>query len=124
MTRDSNLWWWVMGASLVTAVSSKLELIDALVPENYHKQVHAVIELLALLAGIGAGVARMSPLSISAEGRADAIQKNVARADTASVAAGVAAVAADTAAKASTVAVEAATIAAEESTKAADMKDE
>lgn len=124
LTRDSHAWWLVMAGSIATAVASRLDLLDALIPENYHKQAHAVIELVAMVTGIFAGVARMSPLPISDQGRASAIQKNVESAETAGIAAAVASKAAETAAKASTVAVEASKVASVESAKAADPVDE
>ncbi len=123
-TRDSKAWWFVIAAAIVTAVSSRLDLIDPLIPESHTKQVHALIELAALIVGIVAGVMRMSPLPISESGRAEAIEKKVKSADTAAVAAAVAADASSQAAEAASVAVEAAKVASVESTKAADTVDE
>lgn len=123
MTRDSHAWWFVMGGALIVAVSSRMDLIDPLLPQAYHKPAHAIIELLAYLIGVGAGVARMSPLAISHEGRAEAIQRNADRSDKALVSASIASEAADQAAKASTLAAEASQIAATESTKASGIQD-
>lgn len=123
MTRDSHAWWFVMGGALIVAISSRMDLIDPLLPAQHTRLVHAVVELLAYLVGVGAGVARMSPLAISHEGRAQAIQKNADRSDEAQVSANIAAVAADQAAKASTIAAEASQAAAEQSTKASGIQD-
>jgi hypothetical protein len=69
MTRDSRLWWLVIACSVVTAISSRMDLIEALLPAQHSDKAHALIELLALLAGIVAGVMKSSPLPISDEGR-------------------------------------------------------
>lgn len=118
MTRDSNGWYWVMGGAVVTALSSRLDLIDRLIPAMHHDWVHAVIELLALIVGIVAGVARMSPLAISPEGRTKAMRKKGKQLDKATVAATVAAVKADKAVQATSDAAEAATVAKDVSAKA------
>ncbi len=75
MTRDSNGWLWIIAGSILTAVASRLDLIDPLVPVVYHPQAHALIELLAMVVGIVAGLARMSPLPISNEGRRASIRE-------------------------------------------------
>jgi hypothetical protein len=121
ITRDSHVWWFVMGSAIITAVSSRLDLIDPLLPAAHTAAAHALIELMALITGVAAGVMRMSPLPISVEGRADAMRANVQHADAASNAAAVAAVTADVAAKATTVAAKAAEVAVVESAKAADV---
>lgn len=106
----------------MTILSSRMDLIDRII--GHRDWVHASIELAALAVVGGAGVARMSPLSISPEGRKHEMRKKMRSAKTADVAAGVAAGAAEKAAKAATVAVEAATVASVESAKAADTVDE
>lgn len=80
ITRDSRLWTVLLISAVVTAISSRLDLLDALIPENYHRQAHAAIELSALIIGVVAGVLRMSPLPISPEGRVKAIRKTAVRA--------------------------------------------
>lgn len=121
MTRDSNGWWWVMAGAVLTAVATRLDLLDALFPENYHKQVHAVVELAALITGIFAGIARMSPLPISPEGRSELIQKKGEQMDDANIAAAVASIKAEKAVEATTEAAEAAEVAKDESGKAAEL---
>jgi hypothetical protein len=121
MTRDHDGWWWVMAGAVLTAIATRLDLLDALFPENYHKQVHAVVELAALITGIFAGVARMSPLPISPEGRADMIQKKGEQMDDANIAAAFASIKAETAVKATTEAAAAAEVAKDESGKAANL---
>ncbi len=76
ITRDSKLWWLVMASALVTAVSSRMELIDPLLPAAHTDTVHAVIELLALVVGVVGGVMRMSPLPISPAGRTAILRKH------------------------------------------------
>lgn len=80
MTRDSKLWWLWIAVAVITAISSRMDLIDPLLPAQHTDKVHALIELLALIAGIVGGVMRMSPLPISPEGRVDAIRKDVEKA--------------------------------------------
>ena len=80
MTRDSKLWWLWIAVAVITAVSSRMDLIDPLLPAAHTDKAHALIELLALIAGIVGGVMRMSPLPISPEGRTDAIRKDVEKA--------------------------------------------
>jgi Na+-transporting methylmalonyl-CoA/oxaloacetate decarboxylase gamma subunit len=121
MTRDSHWWWVVMGGALIIGVSSRMDLLDPLLPVQHTATVHAFIELLAYLVGIASGVMRMSPLPISPEGRADIVEKNAAKADTATVAATVAAVKAGEAVQATTAAADAAQIASDESKKAANI---
>lgn len=69
MTRDSKFWWFVMASALVTAISSRMDLIDALLPPGHTDKVHALIELAALVVGIVGGMMKASPLPISDEGR-------------------------------------------------------
>ena len=123
MTRDHNGWWWLMGGAIVTALVSDLSIINDIAPDAWEKAIHAVIKLLAIVVAAGAGLARMSPLPISNEGRDEAILKNAEHADKASVAASIAAEASDHAAKASNVAVEAAQMAVSESEKASGIQD-
>lgn len=71
MTRDSNLWWWVIAGAILTGLSSKMDVLDRLLPAAHTDTVHAAIELLAMIVGIVAGVMRASPINaISDEGKA------------------------------------------------------
>ncbi len=108
MTRDSHWWWVVMGGALIIGVSSRMDLLDPLLPAQHTDKIHALIELLAYLVGIAGGVMRMSPLQISPEGRAVQAEKAVLRGDTSVIAATVAADKADDAVKATTIAADAA----------------
>jgi len=119
MTRDSNSWYWIIAASVLTALASKLDVIDPLFPVSMHAQMHAVIELGAMIVGIIAAGARMSPLPISPEGRVEAAQKRSERLDVASVIALDSAQKADKAVTATKEAADAATLASEVSEKAA-----
>lgn len=116
MTRDSNGWWWVMGGAVLTIISSRMDLIDRII--GHRDWVHALVELLALTVFGGAGVARMSPLAISPEGRTKAMRKKGKQLDKATVAATVAAVKADKAVQATSDAADAATVAKDVSAKA------
>jgi hypothetical protein len=70
MTRDSKFWWLVMACSVMTAVSSRMDLIDPLLPAQHTDKVHAIIELLALIVGIVGGKMSASPINnISDEAR-------------------------------------------------------
>ncbi len=108
ITRDSHFWWFVMGGSLLIAVSSRFDLLDPLLPVQHTQTIHAVIELLAYLAGVSAGVLRMSPLPISQEGRQQAIKTKAELAGSAQRAVAQAAVEMDKAAVATDKAAEAA----------------
>jgi hypothetical protein len=121
MTRDSNGWWWVMGGAIVTALLSDLSVVNDIVPDSWEKSVHAVIKLLSIVVAAGAGVARMSPLPISPEGRMDAMQRKGEQMGVAAVAATVASVKADVAVKATSEAAEAANVAKDVSEKAGDL---
>ena len=76
MTRDSRVWWYVIAGAFITALSSRMDLLDPLLPAQHTDKVHAVIELLSYLVGATAGVMRMSPLDISDTGREKAIIKD------------------------------------------------
>lgn len=76
MTRDSQLWWIVMGGAVLMSVSSRMDLIDRLIPSVHQNWVHALIELVALIVVAVAGVMRMSPLPISPAGRTEAIKRD------------------------------------------------
>jgi hypothetical protein len=121
MTRDSNGWWWVMGGAIVTALVSDMTVVNDIVPDSWEKSVHAVIKLLSVVIAAGAGLARMSPLPISPEGRVDAMQRKGEQMGVAAVAATVASVKADVAVKATSDAAEAANIAKDVSEKAGDL---
>jgi hypothetical protein len=94
MTRDWNGWWWVMIGGIATNLLSDLPTVDVLLPDAWEPMVHAVIKLVSISVTAGAGVARMSPISISAEGRRKAIHRDTGHLPKASVAAAVANVAA------------------------------
>jgi len=68
MKRDSRLWWFVIAASVMTAVSTNLELVRRAFP-GLTDSGEATIELVAMLVGIVAGLMRMSPLPLSDKGR-------------------------------------------------------
>ena len=69
MTRDSKLWWFLMGGAVLTILSSRMDLIDRII--GHRDWVHASIELAALVVFGAAGVMRASPIhAISDEGRA------------------------------------------------------
>lgn len=69
MTRDSSLWWWTMAAGLLLGISSRMDLIDPLLPLGHTDKVHAWIELLAFIIGSASGYAKASRLPISDKGR-------------------------------------------------------
>jgi hypothetical protein len=121
ITRDSHAWWFVMGGALIVAVSSRMDLIDPLLPAQHTKTVHALIELLAYLVGVGAGVARMSPLAISPQGRTEIMESKGEQMHQATVAAAEASVKADKAVVATSEAAKAAEVAKDESKKAGDL---
>lgn len=110
-----------MGGALIVAISSRMDLIDPLLPSAHTKTIHAAIELLAYLVGVAAGVARMSPLAISNEGRIEAMATKGAQMTAASVAASVAGVKADVAVEATKDAAAAAEVAKDVSKKAGDL---
>ena len=83
-TRDSQLWLWTIAVAVLAGVTANLELVREAFP-GISPAVEARIQLASLLVGIGAGVARMSPLPISHAGRVVALHKQAARADEASV---------------------------------------
>jgi hypothetical protein len=69
MTRDSRWWWVLMACSMITAIASRMDALDVLLPVEHTDKVHAVIELLAMMSGIAAGYLKASPLEISDKGR-------------------------------------------------------
>lgn len=69
MTRDSKLWWLGIVGAIILAVSSRLDLIDPLLPAQHTDKVHALLELLALIIGIVSAKLATSPLPISNDGR-------------------------------------------------------
>lgn len=72
--RDSPLWWWCIAASILTALSTRLELIHRAFPQMGDSMA-TWIELAAFVVGIVSGVMRASPLPISDRGRAAAITR-------------------------------------------------
>lgn len=121
MTRDSNGWWWVMGGAIVAALLSDLSIVNDLVPDAWEKSVHAVIKLVSIVIAAGAGVARMSPLPISPEGRTEIMRDKGHKMGEAEVAATVAAVKAEEAVKATSQAADAAVAAKDLSKQAGDL---
>jgi len=83
MTRDSNGWYWIIAGAILTSLASHLSLVDQLLPLNWHETAHALIDLASVVTAAVAGIARMSPLPISPEGRSAAVQKNAEQADAA-----------------------------------------
>lgn len=119
MTRDSNGWWWLMGAAIVTALMSDTSIVNDLVPDHMEKAAHAIVKLLSILVATGAGLARMSPLPISPEGRQTAMAKKSERLEVASIVASVASEKATAAVQATTEAAAASEMAKDMSKKAA-----
>lgn len=68
-TRDSKAWWFLMGAAIITAISSRMDILDPLLPAQHTDKAHALIELLSLIVGVASGVMKASPLPLSDEGR-------------------------------------------------------
>lgn len=62
MTRDSRLWWVGIAIAVVTAISSRMDLIDPLLPAEHTDKAHALIELVSLIIGIVSGKMASSPL--------------------------------------------------------------
>lgn len=62
MTRDSRFWWLGMIGAIVLAVSSRMDLIDPLLPAQHTDKVHAIIEIVSLIVGIVSGKMATSPL--------------------------------------------------------------
>lgn len=69
-TRDSKAWWFLMIGAVVTAFSSRMDLIDPLLPAQHTDKAHAIIEMLSLVVGVASGFMKASPLPISDAGRA------------------------------------------------------
>lgn len=67
--RDSKSWHWLMIIAVVTAISSRMDLIDPLLPAAHTDTAHAVIELIALVTGVVSGFLTASPLDLSDHGR-------------------------------------------------------
>lgn len=68
-TRDSKAWWFLMGAAIITAISSRMDILDPLLPAEHTDKAHALIELLSLIVGVASGVMKASPLPLSDQGR-------------------------------------------------------
>lgn len=62
MNRDSWTWTWLMIASVITVISSRMDLIDPLLPAQHTDKAHAIIEILALIVGVLSGKLATSPL--------------------------------------------------------------
>ena len=62
MTRDSWTWTLLMIGSIITVISSRMDLIDPLLPAQHTDKAHAIIEVLALIVGVVSGKLATSPL--------------------------------------------------------------
>lgn len=62
MNRDSKLWWFTMVGAAILALSSRMDLIDPLLPAQHTDKVHAIIELSALVVAAVSGKLATSPL--------------------------------------------------------------
>lgn len=70
MNRDSQLWWWLMAGAILTAISSRFDALDVLLPAQHTDKAHAIIEMASLVVATVSGVMRASPIkNISDEGR-------------------------------------------------------
>lgn len=110
-----------MGGAIAAALLSDLSIVNDVLPDTWEKPAHAVIKIFSIVIAAGAGVARMSPLPISPEGRVEIMQKKEEKLDAATAAATVASVKADEAVKATSEAAEAANVAKDVSAKAGDL---
>ncbi len=119
MTRDNNLWLLAIAAAMLTYLGAHFDLLRVAFDAGPRTQ--ALIELLAGLAGVGAGLMYKSPLPVSESGRVEAMRKNAEHAESAAVAATVAVDKALDAQLATAVAAEAAAEARDQSTKSADV---
>jgi hypothetical protein len=70
MNRDSQLWWWLMAGAILTALSSRFDALDVLLPAQHTDKAHALIEMASLIVATVSGIMRASPIhDISDEGR-------------------------------------------------------
>lgn len=58
-----------MACSIILTIASRMDYIDRILPAEHTDRAHAIIELLALVAGIASGYLKASPLNISDKGR-------------------------------------------------------
>lgn len=76
MTRDSKLWWFVMGAGVLGVFSAHFDLLQACC--DLGDKSKAVIELASLVLATAGGLMRASPINaISDRGRAKYMKHTV-----------------------------------------------
>jgi hypothetical protein len=66
MKQQSRLWWFIIFASVITAVSTHEQLLHKAWP-NISDQAEGIIELVSMITGIVAGIMRISPISVDKE---------------------------------------------------------
>ncbi len=119
LTRDSNALWLVMLAGIIGVLASDAQMVRDLAPDAYETQFNALVKLLSMVLLGGGGLARMSWLPLSPEGRRDQLEKKAIQMDAANIVAAVASEKADIAVQATTIAASAAQM-AKDITKEAD----
>lgn len=62
MTRDSWYWWVGLIGGALTAISSRLDLLDLVLPIQHREKVHAMIEIISVLVSAVSGFLMTSPL--------------------------------------------------------------
>lgn len=67
MTRDSNVWWVGMVGAIIAALATNFNVIDPLIPAAHVAQVHAALNLLAMVIGVVSGKMATSPLAHSGD---------------------------------------------------------
>lgn len=118
ITRDHWGWWVGIAASVLLALTGHFDLLHRAFPAMSSAW-DARLELASMIAGIGAGVMRMSPLPISDQGKQQIQQQQLQSSEKAQVAAAVAEQASAHAAKAADAAAAASKVVVTESEKAA-----
>ena len=121
LTRDSKAWFWIMLGTILTALTTNMSQVDVLISEKYHDEVHAAINLAALIVVAVAGKLSMSPLPLSSEGKMDFAQKKADKMDEASLAALDASIKSEEAVKVTSEAAEAEEVAKDVSKKADEL---
>ena len=121
LTRDSKAWFWIMLGTILTALTTNMSQVDVLISEKYHDEVHAAINLAALIVVAVAGKLSMSPLPLSSEGKMDFAQKKADKMDEASLAALDASIKSEEAVKVTSEAADAAEVAKDVSKKAGEL---
>lgn len=62
MTRDSKFWWLGMIGAVIVGISSRMDVLDLVLPIQHKEKIHAVIEILALIVATVSGKMATSPL--------------------------------------------------------------